>query len=444
MLARANLNFFYMKLFINLHDGTKLKLIRYNKYLQDILNINIMDYKRYSGKYIIFEAKGKGKEYDGITNNLLFEGEYLNGKRNGKGKEYKFNLFFLENDLLFDGEYLNGKRNGKGKEYYSNGNLKFIGEYLNGKKYSGKEYDFEGNFLFELKEGKGFIKEYDFHSIIFEGDYPNGKGKDYHRFGFLEYEGEFMNGERHGKGKEYHGEKLIFEGEYKNGKKWNGKVYDKKNKNIYEVKEGKGFIKEYFDDGRIKSEVEYFNGEKNGKGKEYNEERKLKFEGEYLNGKRNGKGKEYDENGKLMFEGEYLYNNKLKGKYYVNGLLEFEGEFLYNKKWDGKGYDENGNIIYELKQGNGKVKEYDDFGRLIFEGEYLNGERNGKAKIYNAYFQGKLVFEGEYLNGKKNGKAKEYGRGTDKLKFEGEYLNDEKNGVRNIIIMVKLNLMANI
>ena len=75
-----------------------------------------------------------------------------------------------------------------------------------------------------------------------------------------------------------------------------------------------------------------------------------------------------------------------------------------NRKFNGKGYDEDGNIIYELINGNGKVKEYLN-GDLIFEGEYLNGKRwNGKGIEYNLY--GKRVFEGEYLNGKRwNGYA---------------------------------------
>ena len=123
------------------------------------------------------------------------------------------------------------------------------------------------------------------------------------------------------------------------------------------------------------------------------------FEGEYLDGKINGKGKEYNLKGKLIFEGEYLYNYKIKGKCYLNGKLEFEGEFRYNKKWNGKGYDENDNIIYELINGNGKVKEYYNNGELIFEGEYLNGKRwNGKAK---EFFLGELIFESEYINGEK-------------------------------------------
>ena len=55
----------------------------------------------------------------------------------------------------------------------------------------------------------------------------------------------------------------------------------------------------------------------------------------------------------------------------------------------------------DLINGNGKGKEYDYLGELIFEGEYLNGEKNGKGKEYR---NGKLIFEGEYLNGKKKKK----------------------------------------
>ena len=42
----------------------------------------------------------------------------------------------------------------------------------------------------------------------------------------------------------------------------------------------------------------------------------------------------------------------------------------------------------------------------MFEGEYLNGKKNGNWKEYNR--KGSLMFEGEYLNGKKNGNWKEY------------------------------------
>ena len=45
-------------------------------------------------------------------------------------------------------------------------------------------------------------------------------------------------------------------------------------------------------------------------------------------------------------------------------------------------------------------------------------------------------FEGEYVNGEKNGKGKKY-NDNGKIKFEGEYLNEKKmEKVKNLIIMV--------
>ena len=116
--------------------------------------------------------------------------------------------------------------------------------------------------------------------------------------------------------------------------------------------------KEYnYFDNQLKFEGEYLNGRRHGKGKQYNEDDGyLEYEGEYYKGLRQGKGKEYNEDGKLLFEGEYLYGYKIKGKFYINSKLEFDREFLFDYKWNGKGYDENGNIIYELINGNGKSK----------------------------------------------------------------------------------------
>ena len=51
---------------------------------------------------------------------------------------------------------------------------------------------------------------------------------------------------------------------------------------------------------------------------------------------------------------------KIKGKKYINGKLFYEGEYIYNNgqdiKYNGKGYGENGCLIYELINGNGKLK----------------------------------------------------------------------------------------
>ena len=70
-----------------------------------------------------------------------------------------------------------------------------------------------------------------------------------------------------------------------------------------------------------------------------------------------------------MFEGEYLNGEKYGKEYYNNGKIKFEGEYLDGNKMNGKLYDNYGETIYDLKNGNGKVKEYDFQGNLIFEGE---------------------------------------------------------------------------
>ena len=81
----------------------------------------------------------------------------------------------------------------------------------------------------------------------------------------------------------------------------NDKGYDIKGILIYELKNGKGYVKEYEYD-KLSFEGEYLNGERNCNGKEYDNNGELKFEREYLNGERNCKGKEYWKYGKLKFE----------------------------------------------------------------------------------------------------------------------------------------------
>ena len=67
-------------------------------------------------------------------------------------------------------------------------------------------------------------------------------------------------------------------------------------------------------------------------------------------------------------------------------------------------FNKKGNIEFEIKNGNGKGKEYYDGSKLMFEGEYSNGFRNGKGKEY--FKHGKIKFEGYYLNDEKSGKEK--------------------------------------
>ena len=187
-----------------------------------------------------------------------------------------------------------------------------------------------------------------------------------------------------------------------------------------------------------------------GNGKEYNKYGNIIYEGEFLNGKRNGKGKEYDIRGNLRYDGEFLKgerNGKGKEYSYYNKLI-FEGEYLNGKRWNGK--VKFGEENYELKNGNGFIKEYISYS-YIFEGEYLNGQRNGKGKEYREdKDENNLLFDGEYLNGKRwNGKinlSKQsinlkngsgfviefdnyYNKNGEIIQYsEGNYFEGEKNG----------------
>ena len=164
----------------------------------------------------------------------------------------------------------------------------------------------------------------------------SGKGKEYNIKDELIFEGEYLNGKRNGYGKEYYNNgKLKYEGEYLNGKIWNGKIFANDYFAVCEIKNGEGYIYEYNNEIKLKFGGEYKNGERNGNGKEYYNDGILKFEGKYSNGEKSGKWKEF-------------YNqNNLR-------ILRFEGEYLAGQR-------------------NGKGKEYDYFGKLIYEGEFLNG-----------------------------------------------------------------------
>ena len=202
MLANIKSVYFIKLVFSKIDEKRKLNIVKYNKSLQNILSIKLINYIFISNKYIVYEENGIGKEYDCSNDELLYIGQYKNGERNGKIKKFD----------------------------YHNGKLIFEGEYLNGKKWNGKGYNDNGNIVYKIENGKGYIKEYNKEGkFIIEGEYlngeRNGKGKEFYYNGKLMFEGEYLNGKRfNGKGKEYDiFGKLIFDGEYLYGIKFPNK-----------------------------------------------------------------------------------------------------------------------------------------------------------------------------------------------------------------------------
>ena len=175
MLGKIKSTFITKVVLFFLKDIKRLKLIKYNKYFQNKMNIDILHYKIYSGKYIIYKSKNKGKEYDAYNNKLIFRGEYLNGERNGKGREYN-----EEGKVIFEGEYLKGKRNGIGKEYNKEGNLIFLEVISKKKRY--------------IKDAENSREI----NLLFKGQYlkwvKNGEGEKFFKNGKTEFIGEYLNG----------------------------------------------------------------------------------------------------------------------------------------------------------------------------------------------------------------------------------------------------------
>ena len=212
MLEIIKSTYFRKEIFSFVTEKKKLKLLKHNKRTQKLFKIDLRNYILFKRKFIVCDKSDNAQEFDIFAGNLLFEGKYLKGERHGKGIEYSYfygiknsineeeylipeiNKFNNFGKILFEGEYLNGERNGKGKEYDNRGAFIFEGEYLKGKKWNGNLK------VYKLKNGKGFIREYYDSNLVFNGEY--------------------LNGERNGKGEEYdYGNKLIFEGEFLNGKK---------------------------------------------------------------------------------------------------------------------------------------------------------------------------------------------------------------------------------
>ena len=296
----------------------------------------------------------------------------------------------IEGDFI-DDKYDN--KNGFIKEY-KNGKLFSETQYLEGVPLRAKHYNEKGNVIMEYAEK--WIKQY----------YDNGN---------LKIEGDYYAGFNGIMKKYYENGKLLFEGEAKENEWWNGKEYDENGEIIYEIKDGKSLKKKKDEDGEeIKEdkedeeeeeekkeeeektkeketknknvfEGEYYEGKYwTGKLKEYYENGNIKGEIDYLNGEKNGNCKVYDDDGKIKTEVEYINGYSIKTKSYKKGILIVETEHLIVGEMEKMivYHQDNGAIKYEGNdyrwfEGTGKL--YNKKGELLFEGEFVNNKYwNGK------------------------------------------------------------------
>lgn len=162
----------------------------------------------------------------------------------------------------------------------------------------------------------------------------------------------------------------------------------------------------YFENGKKKSIASWENGKLDGKTQFFSSDGLLNKSIEYQNNLKNGYSSFYDSLANIKRKVNYE-NDTLNGKgftYYPSG--EIESEFMYIKgKLQGtltQYAEDDHRIILVEKYDKDSVTQSDPVNLY---------DKNGLKKGYwKDYENGKLVGEGEYLNGKKNGYYRKYDR----------------------------------
>lgn len=256
-----------------------------------------------------------------------------------------------------------------------------------------------------------------------------------------------------------HGEYIV----YSHGNLWRKMVYNRG------VLEGKRY--EYYDNGSVKSIIEYKNSIPI-QAVLYHNNGQLQGNITYDEfGNRHGQVIVYDANGIIIEESNYE-NGKLHGKnmkqigskskeikHYNNNILEGEYTLLYSdgktqihgfydeksertSKWSE--YWENGSlksvIIYEKGYQNGNSTFYFENGNIKSYEEYKEGKRHGKLQEYQEYPY-HLITDAVYKDGSLDGEYKAYNDGKlwrDCIYKDGVIVSEKqyKNGKIHILRML--------
>jgi len=360
--------------------------------------------------------------------------DYHNGKKNGWYIEYftnpeqPVNIGKIKSREL----YLNDAKNGKAFYFHEYGSVESVINFENGKK--------EGYALYFKKDKKPVKLEKYANNRLVESDLVN-QFKNSNKDGIwinldenynVVLISEYKDGQKYGYEKvlDKNGN-LVSVSYYEKGKiestgnKNNVKVYETSyKKDGYKVVgnvlgNNKVGIHKYYNNGKIEKAEEYNingqlegygglseSGHKTGEWVYFDSLARKTMSGTYKDGKRHGKWIFY-----------YTGNNiKQTGNYY-NGFLNGEWIWFYP----------NGDTLrleeYSRGKENGLYWEFNDEGKKIVDGFYIDGEKDGKW-YYNV---GDITEEGQYVFGLKNGKwAQWYSNGN--KRYEGNYIQGNAEG----------------
>ena len=384
-----------------------------------------------SQEYNYKEGKKNGlkKTFDTETKKLLFEENYELDLKQGNTNYYKDDI------KIKDIPFKNGKEEGIGKEYAKDGTIITITKYKNG--YVATEERI--NRIDKFGKKQGFWRTF----------YDNGNVKK---------EEKFKDDKLDGYVKEF-----AYDGNLLKAEKYEDGVYIKNAAELVKLD-----VKlDYYDNGKVKSSGTYKDGIPEGVTRIYSEEGLIIAGKTYSNGfvvaegiydergYQQGKWREYYTDGKLKSEGDYI-DGKRTGEwiyYYQNGKIEQRGKFIAGGKpvGDWNWYYETGKVLREEKFRNGKpdgiMIEYSDSGTVITKGDFVDGEKDGpwvsidgdrknEGSYKNGqmdgvwkstYTNGKKAFEGSFIDGNENGKHMYY-YDNGATEQEGKYIMGNKEG----------------
>ena len=305
---------------------------------------------------------------------------YVNGIKKSEGNRKNYMLdsiwnFYAENgDTTETIYYAKNKKNGFYQKYYS----KFDSSKIN--RLKSKEL-----YLNDKKQGFSFYY------------FPNGN---------LKLKAEYKDNYKHGKAFEYNANgKLLAIDEYR----YNNLVSRQAVNRIDRNGNKSGKWVDIYDNGKVKTEINFQNGMPDGNFKEYSPS------GKVLKIEKFVKGKVVSSIKKPTYDTLAIKNLKQKKEFYTNGKLkslktfqdsnlfgiqlyyDISGKIINAEIYNYLGIKQSQGIVDTLSNKQGKWTFFNDFGNIISEGNFVNNKKNGDWIFY--YDDGKIFEKGKYENG---------------------------------------------
>lgn len=382
--------------------------------------------------YICFDSTGKvlreEKEKRGelpfyeyyADGTLQTKGQIIDGKNEGEWQYYSPYGFITSSY-----QYKQDALHGEAKEYYSNGQVSSLQHYQDGKLHGYyAEYNPEGKLV-----AQGWYHD-DKLSGYFTRYYPNGK---------IQTKAYYLNGLIYGPEHTYDfDEKLLSIAHYDKGNLVSIEIPASSDRQAgtSRLTGDNAVFSQYYNNGQLKSEIQYQHGVRHGQIKAYNYFGRMVSQGQYLNTERHGPWTFYNFDGSVSQTRTYRIGRSIDTVmdydefgvlsdiivYDSSGFAQGHQYFYYP---DGKSIKID--IAYKDDEQHGWAKYYAPDGQLMVAYRYTDGQLvgfsywdankklrpltplpNGSGQVKTTYPNGKTAIEVTYKNGEKTGVYAKY------------------------------------